>query len=630
MLTREARASFHSAVALLIAAATTMADRQQEIQGIAQRHLVSQAPIRKELIHPGSKLEIEDRYTQKSDPTIPDGGVHLSEIDESPIVFPGNRPRKELQLSLESSMEQSAVIDEAREPSTSDWDSPTPLAGTTPAPGDPLAPPEPERIVTELFPRDSNDPDDETPVREAAPMTPSFPFWGAVANLCSATLGAGVLALPYALAQAGIVASLIMLVVSALATLVSIRLLVLACHVYECYSYETLVQSLFGTRWRRLVDACLVLFCGGCAVAYLIAIGDILEELLHHRELGMILAWSLVLVPLSCLPKMTHLQASSAMGMASIGALVFAAAMHWLMGLGESVEPDVTPNSTDTGYFGLGDDEENSASLWEQTVPSILWPMQGWVSVLTACPIVLFAFSCQVNVCAIFHELPEQEDKLWFMRRVTWCAVGICALLYTSIASVSVADFGRAIVHPNILNNYELEGFMVLAAASMAIAVMLAFPLNIFPARVTVRSWFPIQQLEDGPNETLTAALLEDRPDAPQSARRRNEPVREIVAIDWWTADTRQHLIVTAVLTVGTLLLALWIPDISTVFGLLGGTTTSVLGFGVPGALGLQLKKDAPEQVSTLLWIGSWCLLVGGTVVGVVTTAVTLYDDIFG
>jgi hypothetical protein len=36
-----------------------------------------------------------------------------------------------------------------------------------------------------------------------------------------------------------------------------------------------------------------------------------------------------------------------------------------------------------------------------------LWPTNGLISIITACPIILFAFSCQCNVCAIFTELPD-------------------------------------------------------------------------------------------------------------------------------------------------------------------------------------------------------------------------------
>jgi hypothetical protein len=108
---------------------------------------------------------------------------------------------------------------------------------------------------------------------------------------------------------------------------------------------------------------------------------------------------------------------------------------------------------------------------------------------------------------------------------------------------------------------------------------------------------------------------------------------------------TRQvvlHIWLTVLLAGMALGLALVVPDISVVFGLLGGTTSSFLGFGVPGLLGLHLYRDLAATDSREAAAGgivppmalsgkrlrlvSWILLVGAAVVGVLTTAVTVLD----
>ena len=83
------------------------------------------------------------------------------------------------------------------------------------------------------------------------------------------------------------------------------------------------------------------------------------------------------------------------------------------------------------------------------TLSTMLWPAHGMTSVLTACPLIIFAFSCQPNVCAIFHELPEKCN----MNRVLLVAVTCCALLYTFISLAAYMDFGD-LVQPNVLQNY--------------------------------------------------------------------------------------------------------------------------------------------------------------------------------
>jgi amino acid permease len=82
----------------------------------------------------------------------------------------------------------------------------------------------------------------------------------------------------------------------------------------------------------------------------------------------------------------------------------------------------------------------------------------------------------------------------------------------------------------------------------------------------------------------------------------------------------RQHQFVTLLVAGSALGLALVVPNISVVFGLLGGTTSSILGFVVPGMLGLAM--DGPNKTS------AWILVVAGTLIGVLTTGVTVYSTI--
>jgi amino acid permease len=502
-------------------------------------------------------------------------------------------------------------------------------------------------------------------------------FMGSVANLCSATLGAGVLALPYAFYQAGIVLGLSLLLTSAVATAVSIKLLVQASEHYQLFTYELLVEALFGKHWRVCVEVSIVVFCGGCAVAYVIAVGDILERsnLLWYnsRALSMTAVWMTAMLPLSLLRRMQSLQFASGVGIASIGTLVFAAFIHLLEGEGAST------NATNYTLAEFTLHRASNTMSMHNDFGDFLWPAHGSVSVLTACPIVLFAFSCQVNVCAIYQELaiphiPDtnrhtlRQDR---MRLVTLTAVAICATLYCSISIVALADFGKDVT-PNILSSYEMHGIMQAAAAFMGVAVTFAFPLNVFPARVTLQDIFFPKVLLHPPvrNETLTAALLLDQdevtePRLPMSAARdvlvdesdertplqpqinfangegglRNEDGAQVDAIETpldegiasrpagieseW--NMRQHVGLTIGIAGSALCLALVVPDISVVFGVLGGTATSMLGFCVPGALGVRLGRDLDDWS---LSVPSWVLLIGGAMFGTVTTVVTLWDTL--
>ena len=465
-------------------------------------------------------------------------------------------------------------------------------------------------------------------------------FLGAVANLCSATLGAGILALPFALYQAGIVFGGLLLLSSAWATAASIQLLVLACEKYNLSTYEEVVEKLLGRKFRKTVELSILIFCGGTAVAYVIAVGDIMERVEDlsstHKRVAMILAWTMAMLPLSCLRRMQSLQCASTVGISSIGILLVAATVHL-----------IHPQSDD------GNDNFVSSTLLQSLEP-FFGPADGsWMAVLRACPIVFFAFSCQVNVCQIYNELPGRggEEKIQNMRHVTWVAVGLCGMLYSSVSLVTLMDFGKGVT-PNILSCYTLsskETLLHVAFLAMALAVVMAFPLNIFPARVSViQMWNSSEKppMDDpdalqpllsgqeerdgyGSGEEMELGLSEDLvvvedPLSVSPLLVQESSLSEGDIIDTIEDDENlpefhlgEHMFVTLLVTGSALGLALVVPNISVVFGLLGGTTSSLLGFVFPGLLGLEMDRSN---------INAWILVIAGTVIGLLTTGVTIYS----
>lgn len=81
-------------------------------------------------------------------------------------------------------------------------------------------------------------------------------IWGMVFTMCSATLGAGALSLPYAVSQMGLVPGVVLLVATAAATYHSISLLIAAMEATRLHSYEELTVHAFGQRMGVLVEVC--------------------------------------------------------------------------------------------------------------------------------------------------------------------------------------------------------------------------------------------------------------------------------------------------------------------------------------------------------------------------------------
>ena len=332
------------------------------------------------------------------------------------------------------------------------------------------------------------------------------------------------------------------------------------------------------------------------------------------------------------------------------------------------------------------------------------WTPASFGDVVLACPIVMFAFSCQVNVCAIYEELggsrsgtgsdangggpsaaadsnaadltrtrrrgnisgppshhpddyEDNEDssrrKAAQMVRVTRAAVGICVILYSLIGIFAYLDFGDATAD-NVLKNYHVretrDPMMIAAFAFTTIAVVLAFPLNVFPARVTLDG--VVQRMvignqggddsigdnigsseriasEDG---ALERPLLEEdgigEQISPTGARSTPDSDRPSSP-----SSRSRHVVLTLIISGGALLAALVVPDISVVFGIMGGTASSVICFVFPGLFVLEMKQagdddDIPPQLSPTRWrtVQAWSLIVGGSLIGILSTCITLYN----
>jgi amino acid permease len=289
------------------------------------------------------------------------------------------------------------------------------------------------------------------PTQPLHQSTPKCPSPGAISNLCSATLGAGALSLPYAFSLTGLIPGVILLLLSGYLTILSIDVIISSCVHTTLFKYEDVAVRLVG-RWAgRALEASLLVFCFGTAVAYIVAVGDILDQFLrsilnernddcwmsfYSRDRVMILFWLLVMFPLSLQRHMEGLERFSSLGVLSIIFLVLAAVIHSIQ------NGEILARNTDT-------DTTSHKSTSGVDISTMLWPDSFW-DIVQAFPIVIFAFSCQVNVCAIFEELSPGNDVLncddatikeRMMKRISRYGITLCITLYLAIGIFGYLDF---------------------------------------------------------------------------------------------------------------------------------------------------------------------------------------------
>ncbi|KAK3128967.1 hypothetical protein QOZ80_6BG0469140 [Eleusine coracana subsp. coracana] len=102
-------------------------------------------------------------------------------------------------------------------------------------------------------------------------------FAGAVFNLSTTIVGAGIMALPATLKVLGLVPGLVMIVLAALLTNTSIELLVRFSRAVGASSYGAVMGDSFGCWGRRLLQICIIINNIGALIVYMIIIGDVLS-----------------------------------------------------------------------------------------------------------------------------------------------------------------------------------------------------------------------------------------------------------------------------------------------------------------------------------------------------------------
>jgi amino acid permease len=385
-----------------------------------------------------------------------------------------------------------------------------------------------------------------------------------VFNLCSATLGAGALSLPYAIAKSGIVLGSLLLIIGALLTIYSIKLLIYCRMRTRLNSYEDLSIKLFSKRFAAFVELNIAIFCLGILVAYIIAAADIIHPLavryfsvlgdvVTNRNWLILILVGLIMLPLSFNEMVSSLRYASLIGVASIVYLVLAICGVSIKHLSKNGLPSL-------------DFEDMFSASWD---------------ICLSIPIIMFAFTNQVNVFSIFTEL--HRPNLRRMKRVVSGSTLITFGLYFLIGIFGFLQNVKN-TRPDILDNYDItQPEIAIAQIAVGITVILAFPINVFPLRFTIDALL-------FPNSSPSKCGIITR---------------------------------TTILVSIATAMALCIPKIDIVFALIGSFCSSLVCFILPGLFYLKINE---ARIFSREKFPALCLVIGGALVGIFCTGVTIWQ----
>jgi amino acid permease len=404
---------------------------------------------------------------------------------------------------------------------------------------------------------------------------------GAVFNVATTIIGAGIMSIPAILKVLGVFPSFALILIVAVLAEVSVEFLLRFTHAGETTTYSGVMREAFGSYGAISVQVCVIVTNFGALILYLIIIGDVLSgkesgDEVHlgilqqwfgihwwnSREVALLITLVLVMLPLVLYRRVESLKYSSAIS--TLLAVAFVAICSGLaivaLAQGKTQTPKLVPRlDYQTSFFDL----------------------------FTAVPVVVTAFTFHFNVHPIGFELANPSD----MKTAVRLAIMFCAFIYFTIGLFGYLLFGDS-TQSDILINFDQSSDSTVGSlcnslirVSYALHIMLVFPILNFSLRANI-------------DELLF-------------------PKKPLLA-----TDNKRFVIITLLLLVFSYLAAIAIPDIWYFFQFLGSTTALCLAFIFPGtialrdALGISTRKD---KIIALVMI----------ILAVVTSAIAISTNIY-
>eukprot|EP00743_Colponemidia_sp_Colp-15_P018222 GILK01022786.1.p1 GENE.GILK01022786.1~~GILK01022786.1.p1 ORF type:complete len:368 (+),score=-3.94 GILK01022786.1:1-1104(+) len=363
------------------------------------------------------------------------------------------------------------------------------------------------------------------------------------------------------------------------------RLQVLVTEYTGMKSYSQKARLLIGVWAEKFIAVIIIILSWGVTIVYVVSIGDLLDTFRLYdgapevfqgpwgRRLVTTGFWAIFMLPLSLPAQINSLRYASLAGLASTLMLVLSIIAY-----------AATTTVTET----VIDSEGNPYTLTQHLASTSNIPVANFdIGAVMAFPVFIFGTACHTNTYQVYSELTNKSPRrMTIVAIVTMTAVGI---LYLSCGLTGVAIFGDD-TESNILSNFSDplgQWYITIAFFGMAITLTAAFPLCVFPARDAVLGLFGIQSIEKCPKHVRI-------------------PLSGAIATT-------------------SLLVGLFVPGVTIMFGLLGGLLCSNVVYICPAIFALRSGLWNKDSVGIGNIVATWALLIFGIIAAVFGTAVSIY-----
>ncbi|ERN05781.1 hypothetical protein AMTR_s00006p00254710 [Amborella trichopoda] len=410
-------------------------------------------------------------------------------------------------------------------------------------------------------------------------------FAGAVFNLSTSVVGAGIMSLPATMKVLGLGPGVAMILMMALLTEVSIEMLMRFSRAAKAFSYSGVMGDAFGKTGRMMLQICIILNNFQGLIVYTIIVGDVLSGKtssgIHHpgilegwfgqqwwtgRSFVIMATTILVFAPLASFKRIDSLRFTSAMSVAlAVVFVVITAGIAIVKLLEGSVGmPRLLPNVTD------------HASIWK---------------LFTVIPVLVTAFNCHFTVHSIDNELEDSSD----MQPTVRTSLILCSSVYVATSFFGFLLFGDNTLD-DILANFDSNLGIPFSSllndtvrVSYALHLMLVFPVVFHAMRINVDGLlFPSSRPLD--------------------------------------LDNKRFIGISIAMLGAAQFAANFIPNIWIMFQFMGATTAVSNGFIFPASIALRDPHGIATRKDRILGISMIVLAVFSSIVAISNNAYSVFN----
>ncbi|RNF25751.1 putative amino acid transporter, putative,amino acid permease [Trypanosoma conorhini] len=392
-----------------------------------------------------------------------------------------------------------------------------------------------------------------------------------VFNLASVCVGAGILGLPAAANSSGLVMAFIYLLIITAFAIYSLHLLGKTMEKTGIRTFENMAKQLIGARFDYFVACVRWVNSFGSTIAYVISVGDILQPMLNNspgapKYLKTVSGRRLVTSAVwffVMLPLVLPKQVNS---LRYVSTLAVAFVVYFVIML--------VIHSCESGLENIHKVDGETIKLFNTGNAAI-----------KGLGVFMFAFVCQINCFEVYWEMKDRSVRNYTLYAAI--AMLLCLLLYVLTVFFGYIEFGSAVESSILLMYNPLSQGMVMAGyVGMLVKLCAAYALQTMACRNAIYhciSW-------------------------------------EVETLPYW-----KHFIAVITLSAVVLLCGLFIPNINTVFGLVGSICGGFLSFVFPSLFYLYSGNWTLKSVGLFDYVATHALLIAGVVGIVFGTIASIY-----